>query len=214
LEAIARFVQQLIGEIGYPGILVLMALESTMVPIPSELVMPFAGYLAFKGDFSLPMVILMNTLGAIIGSLACYAFAARAGKPVLLRYRRWLFINVEHLEKTEAFFARHGSATVFVARLIPVVRHFISLVAGLGRMNPGKFLLQTILGSTLWGGFLSVLGYELGANWESVAKSVKRFDLILGLAIIGVGVYFFVRHRKKVLAERRAREADSTAEDR
>jgi membrane protein DedA with SNARE-associated domain len=207
-QALAEYAQQIISQIGYPGILVLMALESTMVPIPSELVMPFAGYLAMKGTFTLPMVILMNTLGAIVGSLACYYLGSWGGKPLIDRYGKYLFVKRHDLEKTQAFFARHGSATVFIARLIPVVRHFISLVAGLAKMPLPQFLLQTVLGATLWGGFLAVLGYELGPKWEAMAKSVKHIDLIIGLTVIAIGVVFFLRHRKRVLAERRAGEVD------
>jgi membrane protein DedA with SNARE-associated domain len=208
-QALAEYAQHLIAQIGYPGILVLMALESTMVPIPSELVMPFAGFLALKGVFSLPLVIAMNTFGAIIGSLACYYIGSWGGKPLVDRYGKYLFVNQHDLEKTQGFFARHGSATVFIARFIPVVRHFISLVAGLAKMSVPKFLLQTVLGATLWGGFLAVLGYELGPKWEAMAKSVKHIDLFIGLGVIGVGVIFFFRHRSRVLAARRTAAVDT-----
>jgi membrane protein DedA with SNARE-associated domain len=208
-QALAEYAQQIIAQIGYPGILILMALESTMVPIPSELVMPFAGFLALKGVFSLPLVIAMNTCGAIIGSLGCYYIGSWGGKPLIDRYGKYLFVNQHDLEKTQTFFARHGSATVFVARLIPVVRHFISLVAGLAKMSLWKFLLQTVLGATLWGGFLAVLGYELGPKWEAMAKSVKHIDLFIGLGVIGVGVIFFLRHRSRVLAARKTAAVDT-----
>jgi membrane protein DedA with SNARE-associated domain len=208
-HAIADFVQSFVLDIGYIGIFVLMVFESTMVPVPSVLVMPFAGFLAQQGHFSLPIVIAMNTCGAIVGSLACYWLGRSGGTPLLIKYGKYVFVKHEDLIKTERFFARHGGATVFIARLVPVVRHFISLVAGVAQMRMWMFLLQTILGATLWGGFLAVLGYVLGANWEAVAKMMKRVDLLIGIGIIALGAYFFLRHRKKVLAERGGAPADT-----
>jgi membrane protein DedA with SNARE-associated domain len=208
LQAISEFVQSFILDIGYLGIFALMVLESTMIPVPSMLVMPFAGYLAQQGHFSLPLVIAMNSAGAIVGSFAFYWLGALGGKPLLLRYGKYCFVKKDDIDKTEAFFARRGGWTVFIARLLPVVRHFISLVAGIARMRMPLFLLQTVLGATLWGGFLAVLGYQLGANWEGVVQSMKRVDLIVGVLILGLAVYFFLRHRKRVLAQRAGKSAD------
>ena len=185
LHAIADFAQKTILEMGYLGIFVLMVLESTMVPVPSTLVMPFAGYLAAQGHFSLPLVIAMNGAGAIVGSLACYWLGAAGGKPLLLKYGKYVLVKKSDVEKTEKFFESHGSATVFIARLLPVIRHFISIPAGIARMNMGKFLLQTFLGATLWGGGLAVLGYQIGANWSKVGKYMKRGDLIFGALVAG-----------------------------
>ena len=181
LHAIADFAQKTILEMGYLGIFVLMVLESTMVPVPSTLVMPFAGYLAAQGHFSLPLVIAMNGAGAIVGSLACYWLGAAGGKPLLLKYGKYVLVKKADVDKTEKFFESHGSATVFIARLLPVIRHFISIPAGIARMNIWKFLLQTLLGATVWGGFLAVFGYQVGANWSKVSKYMKRIDLVLSL---------------------------------
>lgn len=211
LQAISDFVQGFILDIGYLGIFVLMVMESTMIPVPSMLVMPFAGYLAQQGHFSLPMVIAMNSAGALVGSFLFYWVGALGGKPLLLRYGKYCFVKQEDLDKTEAFFARRGGWTVFIARLLPVVRHFISLAAGVARMRMPLFLLETVLGATLWGGFLAVLGYELGANWEAVVKSMKRIDLIAAAVVVVTLVYFFLRHRKQVLAAQRASEAAGKA---
>ncbi|MCC6996513.1 MAG: DedA family protein [Deltaproteobacteria bacterium] len=207
LHAIADFAQKTILEMGYLGIFVLMVLESTMVPVPSTLVMPFAGYLAAQGHFSLPLVIAMNGAGAIVGSLACYWLGAAGGKPLLLKYGKYVLVKKSDVEKTEKFFESHGSATVFIARLLPVIRHFISIPAGIARMNMGKFLLQTFLGATLWGGGLAVLGYQIGANWSKVGKYMKRVDLIFGALVAVVLLVLLVRWLRK----RKAPGADAAA---
>lgn len=201
LESFAHFVQNIVVELGYPGLFVLIALESTLVPIPSELVMPFAGFLAARGDFSLPVVIVINSLGALVGSGACYAIGRFGGKPLLLRYGKWFLIRRHDIEKTEKFFAEHGKATILVARFVPVVRHIISLPAGLARMRLVPFFVQTFIGSTIWGSFLIVLGYELGSRWDTVANKIKKFDLVIGImvvvAVVGLAVRFYVRRRRR-----------------
>lgn len=207
LHAIADFAQKTILDMGYLGIFVLMVLESTMVPVPSTLVMPFAGYLAAQGHFSLPLVIAMNGAGAIVGSLACYWLGAAGGKPLLLKYGKYVLVKKSDVDKTEKFFESHGSATVFIARLLPVIRHFISIPAGIARMNMGKFLLQTFLGATLWGGGLAVLGYQIGANWSKVGKYMKRVDLIFGALVAVVLLVLLVRWLRK----RKAPGADAAA---
>ena len=128
---------------------------------------------------------------------------------LLVKYGKWFLIRKHDIEKTEKWFADHGKATIFFARLVPVVRHIISLPAGVARMPLRPFLVQTFLGSTLWGSFLILLGYYLGANWESVANKVKRFDLVIGLvivvALLGIGIRFYVkRRRERGLAENNA----------
>jgi membrane protein DedA with SNARE-associated domain len=204
-QKIAEYAQHLIGSIGYWGIFVLMILESTMVPIPSTLVMPFAGYLAQQGKLdhwgspllSLTVVILCNGIGAIVGSLACYVLGAAGGKPLLVRYGKYVLVREEDLKKTEKFFADHGQGTIFIARLLPVVRHFISIPAGIARMNVGKFTLQTFLGATVWGGGLAVFGYEVGQNWYSIAKYLKRADLIVGSLLILTVLILVIRWYRK-----------------
>ena len=196
---------------GYLGIFALMVLESTMVPIPSTLVMPFAGYLAAQGHFSLPLVIAMNGAGAIVGSLGCYWLGAAGGKPLLLKYGKYVLVKKEDVERTEKFFASHGSATVFIARLLPVIRHFISIPAGVARMRIDKFLLQTFLGATLWGGFLAVVGYQVGANWAKVSKYMKRIDLIVAGILAVLAVVLVVRWVRKKRAAARAAPRDAAA---
>jgi membrane protein DedA with SNARE-associated domain len=211
LQDFAHAVQNLVVSLGYPGLFLLIVLESTMVPIPSLLVMPFAGYLAAQGEFSLPVILIINSLGALTGSLLSYWLGAAGGKPILLRYGKYLFIRAKDLEKTEEYFARHGGKTIFIGRFLPVVRHLISIPAGIARMPLPKFLTLTFLGASIWGGGLMVLGYQLGSNWESIAAKAKRVDLLIAgvivLVILAVAVRFVLRRRREQAAQKTAESA-------
>ena len=147
--------------------------------------------------------------GALVGSGLCYWLGAAGGKPLLLKYGKYFLIRQKDIEKTENWFASHGKATVLVARFVPVVRHIISLPAGIARMRLLPFLVQTFIGATLWGGFLILLGYYMGEHWDTVANKLKRFDLVIGgaivVAVLVIGVRFFVkRRRERALAENKA----------
>lgn len=206
LEQFAHWVTGIVHDLGYLGIFILITLESTLVPIPSELVMPAAGFGAANGDFSLPLVLVINSAAALLGSGIGYWIGRAGGKPLLLRYGKFLLIRKHDIEKTETYFQKHGKATIFIGRLLPVVRHFISIPAGIARMPLGSFFLQTFLGATLWGGFLIVLGYEMGANWESVAKQIKHFDLAIGgiiiLGLLALVIRFVVRRRREAASQK------------
>lgn len=209
MQEVAKFFQHVIETLGYPGIFLLVVLESTLVPVPSTLVFPFAGFLAAKGLFSLPVVLAINSIGAVVGSGLCYWLGAAGGKPLLLKYGKYFLIRQKDIEKTESWFASHGKATILVARFVPVVRHIISLPAGIARMRLLPFLVQTFIGATLWGGFLILLGYYMGEHWDTVANKLKRFDLVIGgaivVAVLVFGVRFFVkRRRERALAENNA----------
>lgn len=201
LESIASSIQQFIHDVGYPGLLVLIILESTLVPVPSELVMPFAGFLASRGEFTLPMVLVVNTTGAMIGSSISYAIGLYAGRPFLDRYGKYFLIRKDDIEKTHGFFERRGRITVFLARFIPVVRHIISVPAGIARMRFDAFLLLTAAGATIWGGALILLGYFLGSRWDSFASSLKRVDLLIGglivLTVVAIVIRFVIRRRRE-----------------
>jgi len=209
LEQFAHFVQGIVLDVGYPGLFLLILLESTLIPIPSELVMPFAGFLAQRGDFSLPVVLLINSTAALVGSGLCYAIGAAGGKPLLLRYGKYVLVRRKDIEKTETYFARHGRATILIGRFLPVVRHIISIPAGIARMPLVPFFTQTFIGSTIWGSALIFLGYGLGSRWDDVAEKLKRVDLLVGLAIILVCVAIAVRF---VLRRRRERAAAEGSE--
>lgn len=201
LQDFAHAVQGLVVDLGYPGLFILIVLESTMVPIPSLLVMPFAGYLASQGHFSLPVILVINSTGALLGSALSYWLGAAGGKPLLLKYGKYVFVRPKDIEKTEEFFAKHGKWTVLIGRFLPVVRHIISIPAGVARMPLVPFFTQTFIGSTLWGGGLMILGYELGSRWEGIAAKAKRVDLVIALAIVlvlvAIGIRFVLKRRRE-----------------
>lgn len=202
-EAFSDWVQGIVRAGGYPVVFALITLESTLVPIPSELVMPFAGFMAWKGEFSLPVILVINSVGAVVGSGICYWIGVVGGKPFLVNYGKYFLVRQHEIERTEAFFARHGKKTILIARFLPVVRHIISVPAGIARMPLPGFFLQTFLGSTLWGGTLILVGYYVGANWEALTSTLKRVDHVIGailvLALVALGIRFVVRRRRERL---------------
>lgn len=201
IEQFAHFVQDIVERLGYPGLFVLITLESTLVPIPSELVMPFAGALAAAGKMSLPLVLAINSSAALLGSGICYWLGAKGGKPLLLRYGKFIGVRRKDVERTETYFARHGRATILIGRFLPVVRHIISVPAGIARMPLVPFFTQTFIGATIWGSVLIMIGYELGAQWDSVATKLKHVDMIVGVGIVivllAMGIRFVVRRRRE-----------------
>ena len=201
LESFAHWVQSVVRDLGYPGVFLLITLESTLVPIPSELVMPFAGYMASQGEFSLPVILIINSAAALLGSGLCYWIGVVGGKPFLVKYGKFFLVRQHDIERTEVFFAKHGKATILIGRFLPVIRHVISVPAGIARMPLRGFFLQTFLGSTIWGGVLILLGYTIGANWEVFARTLKRVDLLIGiillLTLVALGIRFVVRRRRE-----------------
>jgi membrane protein DedA with SNARE-associated domain len=201
LESIALWIQGIVHDAGYLGVFILITLESTLVPIPSELVMPFAGFMASQGKFSLPVILVINSTAALLGSGLCYWIGVVGGKPFLENYGKYFLLRQHDIVKTEAFFAKHGKKTILIARFLPVIRHVISVPAGIARMPLPGFFLQTFLGSTIWGGALILLGYYVGANWKVFAETLKRVDLLIGvilvLALVALGIRFVVRRRRE-----------------
>ena len=214
LNEIAHKVQQVVVDLGYPGLFLLIVLESTMVPIPSLLVMPFAGFLASKGEFSLPLILVLNSTAALTGSMLSYWLGAAGGKPLLLKYGKYVFVRPKDIEKTEEYFAKHGGKTIFIGRFLPVVRHLISIPAGIARMPIAPFAGLTLAGASIWGGGLMVLGYWLGENWEPVAKKAKKFDLVIAglvvLFIVGIAARFYLNRKRAQAAAKAAAESTST----
>ncbi|OGC92896.1 MAG: hypothetical protein A2W25_10110 [candidate division Zixibacteria bacterium RBG_16_53_22] len=185
---------------GYFGVAVLMTLESMVAPVPSEAVMPFAGFLIFEGKFTYTGVIFFSTLGSIIGSLISYYAGAWGGRPFVKRYGRYLLLDEHHLDTTERFFAKHGDKTIFICRFIPVVRHLISIPAGVGRMNLAKFCIYTVVGAGLWNAFLTYVGYRLKENWTVVRKYSEIVDIIVLAILVIIAAYFIIhlyRYRKQ-----------------
>ncbi|MGE0546236.1 MAG: DedA family protein [Kofleriaceae bacterium] len=203
LESLGQVVQEIVNTLHYPGLFFLIVLESTMIPVPSLLVMPFAGYLASPevGVFSLPVILVINSAGAMTGSLLSYWFGAAGGKPLLLKYGKYIFVRPKDIEKTERFFATHGKWTVLIGRFLPVIRHIISIPAGVARMKLSTFITQTFIGSTVWGGGLMVLGYVVGDQWKPIVAKAKRVDVVFAalivVAILVVVVRFVLRRRRE-----------------
>jgi membrane protein DedA with SNARE-associated domain len=186
-----------IGALGYSGIFLLMAMESSVIPIPSELVMPPAGYLAHQGQMNIWAAILMGTVGSLVGAYANYYAAHYLGRPLLLKYGKYVWITEEKFAKVERYFKDHGEISTFIGRLLPVVRHLISLPAGLAGMNHVKFSLYTLAGAGIWVTILTWIGYVIGAEQELIMKYSHQ-ALIGVVAVSTVIIYFYVRnHRKK-----------------
>lgn len=192
-ETLLHYITQLISYLGYPGVFVLMTLESMIAPVPSEMVMPFAGFLIYTGQFQMIWVIVISGLGSITGSLLSY-WMGRKGEAIVLRYGRYLLLNPHHLRWTEAFFFRHGSKTIFISRFIPVVRHLISIPAGLGKMRLAPFIIYTAIGATLWNAFLTYLGLWLKEHWIIIHRYSHTLDLlVIGGGVLALGGYLIWR---------------------
>ena len=194
-ELISNLAVRCLEVAGYAGAGALMALESMIVPIPSEAVMPFVGFQVADGKWTLWAAIVATSLGSIVGSLLSYLMGYYGGKPFVLRAGKYLLLNVHDLERTEQFFHRRsGVVTLFISRFIPVIRHFVSIPAGIGRMPLAPFLLTTLLGATLWNTFLLFCGMKLREHWSVVQKYSHQVDYVV-IAVILIGIVWFVRRR-------------------
>jgi len=204
LGAIGAFILSVISSLGYAGIFVFMILESMVFPIPSELVMPFAGFVAAQGQLNLILVIVFSTIGSIIGSLLSYYMGKRWGSRLIVSYGKYIFVDIDDLKKTEEWFKKRGELTIFASRLIPVVRHLISLVAGIGKMNVKKFSLYTIMGAAVWNSLLAYLGYVLGQHWDEVTSYTEELNIIVVILLVIGCMYYVYRHlkRRKKIANR------------
>jgi membrane protein DedA with SNARE-associated domain len=188
-------------KLGYPGIFLLMAMESSVIPIPSELVMPPAGYWAAEGKMSMAVAILCGTLGSLVGAYINYFVARHLGRPLLLKYGRYIWISEHKFARVESFFLRHGEISTFIGRLLPVVRHLISLPAGLAGMNHLRFTLYTLLGAGIWVTVLTWIGYFIGENQELIMRYSHQ-ALIVVLICCAVLIAVYVRlHRRKTIRE-------------
>ena len=197
LSTLVSWIVEAISAGGYLGVLVLMAIESACIPLPSEVIMPFAGYLASVGRFSLIGAATMGALGCNVGSTVTYFVAIKGGRPVVERWGRYLLFGAGELGRTEQFFARYGALTVFVGRLLPVVRTFIAFPAGLARMPMMKFQIYTFLGSWPWCFALAYAGFVLGRRWHgdpTFRKIFHQFDAIVVIALLGGFGWFVWSH--------------------
>lgn len=205
MAAIAGWITAVISAGGYAGVAALMALESACIPLPSEIIMPFAGYLATTGRFSLFGVALAGAIGCNIGSTIAYVVGATGGRRAIDRFGDWILLNHKDLDRAEWFFARFGRAAVFIARLLPVVRTFIAFPAGMARMRQLPFQIYTFLGSFIWCYGLALAGNELGRRWESdptLGLYLKHADVAIVVLLVAGFAWFLWRR----LGRRRSRE--------
>ena len=193
LALVSQFILSVITAGGYPGIVLLMAVESACVPLPSEIIMPFSGYLVGQGRFTLWGVGVAGALGCNLGSIVAYGVGAYGGRPAIERYGRYLLVTRRDLEWADRWFSRYGEATVFFARLLPIIRTFIALPAGIARMNFLRFNLYTFLGSLPWCLGLAYLGLEFGEHWEETIRPwFQKFDAVIGIALLLALAWFLV----------------------
>lgn len=207
-------VTQIYESVGYLGVVFWVALESVIIPIPSELVLPFAGFLVGEGTALEPitgqawnywLTVLAGTLGATVGALIAYAIGAWGGRPILERWGRYFGVGAADLDRADDFFARHGEAASFFGRMIPVVRSLVSFAAGIAHMNLWKFTIFSFLGSLPWTALLVFAGVQLGANWESVGAWLKRFEYaIVAILVVIVVAWIWLR----IIKPRRAARAN------
>lgn len=194
-EAVSNFAIKCLDLTGYFGAGLLMALESMIAPIPSEAVMPFVGFLVADGSWNLWLSIAVTSLGSLIGSFTSYYMGYYGGKPMVLKIGRYLLLNPHDLVITEKFFHRRGGLlTVFISRFVPVVRHLISIPAGIGRMPLIPFLLVTLVGATLWNTFLLLCGMKLREHWPVVQTYSHQIDVVV-LIVLLAGLGFFIKSR-------------------
>jgi len=200
-EFLIHYFTLFIEKTGYLGVGLLMTGESMVLPIPSEAVLPFAGFAWFEGKMTFILIVIVSTVGSIIGSLLSYYIGAYLGRPFISRFGKYLLLNEHHLEATENFFKKYGEKTIFISRFIPVVRHLISLPAGTGRMRMDKFILYTAIGAALWNAFLTYVGFLLGSNWEKIRTYSEILDIIIVIAIVAAIIYFIWKrkHSKRVM---------------
>jgi membrane protein DedA with SNARE-associated domain len=196
IEILASFIIATISSGGYIGVIILMAIESACIPLPSEIIMPFSGYLVFRGEFDLFWVGLAGAVGCVVGSVPAYYLGLYGGRPIIERYGKYVLISHHDLDIADRWFARYGDWAIFFSRLLPVVRTFISFPAGVARMNVSRFILYTLVGSFPWCLGLAYIGMKLGQNWGTLGVYFHKFDMVIGGLFAAGALYYIFRHLK------------------
>ena len=191
-----EFITSFISSVGYVGIFLLMVLESALIPIPSEIIMQFSGFLASTGKFGPILVVLAGSLGNLVGSILTYYLGLKVGRPVIIRYGKYIFLKKEHLEFTERLFKNYGDKISFVGRLLPVIRTYVSLPAGIGRTNFTKFVFYTLVGSLIWNSMLTFTGMQLGNNWKNISRYSTYLDVVTICILAGFSIWIMLKFRK------------------
>lgn len=197
LSILATFIIYVISSLGYAGIFIAMAIESACIPLPSEIIMPFSGYLVYKGEFSLFWVSMYGALGCVAGSIIAYYAGIVGGRPFAFKYGKYLLISNKDILMAEEWFEKYGEAAIFFSRLLPVIRTFISLPAGIAGMEIKRFIIYSFIGSLPWCYALAYIGQKLGENWNTLGTYFHKFDIAIGILIIGAGIWWVRRHFKK-----------------
>ena len=209
---LVEFAVAVIDRLGYAGVFFLMTLESMVAPVPSEGVMPFAGFLVADGRMDLWVVTLVATLGSLLGSWLSYEMGRHLGRPFVERWGRFVLVSHHDLDATDRFFGRVGAWAVFVGRFVPVVRHLISIPAGVARMRMDRFLIATATGAFCWNLLLTWIGMQLGANWERLGGWLEPIDIAVLIVGVGLVVWFVASHVRRIRQESRAGPDPSAAE--
>ena len=203
LEIISALIVSTISTLGYSGVVLLMAIESACIPLPSEIIMPFSGYLVSKGEMNLWLVGVAGAVGCVVGSMIAYWVGMYGGRPVIEKYGRYILISHHDLDLADRWFARYGEIIVFVSRLLPAIRTFIAFPAGVARMNIARFIIYTFAGSLPWCIGLAYVGQKLGEQWDKdprLKSLFHRFDFVIGILIVIAAAWWIwrhVRHSKK-----------------
>ena len=208
IETLKTFTVGTIGQLGYFGIVLLMAIESACIPLPSEIIMPFAGYLVFMGHMNLWMAALVGAIGCNVGSEIAYWIGYSGGRAAIYRYGRYVLLSPKELDIAEKWFAKHGEKTVFIARLLPVIRTFIAFPAGVAKMNRLKFHIYTFVGSYPWCLLLAWAGFKMGQAWDDTNSPLRhvlhKADAVI-IALVLIGIIWFVRSRIKAFKSMKER---------
>ena len=191
---LASFIIGGISMLGYSGVALMMAIESMCIPLPSEIIMPFSGYLVSQGRFSLIGIAIAGSVGSVIGSALAYWVGIYGGRKFIEKYGKYFLISKHDLDIADRFFAKYGTSAVFFSRMLPVVRTFISLPAGISKMNFKKFIIYTFVGSLPWCYGLGFLGQKLGEHWNTLGVYFHKFDAVIGVIIIASIIWFVRRH--------------------
>jgi membrane protein DedA with SNARE-associated domain len=197
IELLSAFIVATISALGYGGIILLMAIESACIPLPSEIIMPFSGYLVYTGELNLWIVSVAGAIGCVLGSLVAYWVGMYGGRPFIEKYGRYVLISHHDLDLADRWFDRFGEVIVFASRLLPVIRTFIAFPAGVSRMNVKKFVIYTFLGSLPWCLGLAYVGQKLGEQWDTnptLKTLFHRFDFVIGIAIVLAAIWWIWRH--------------------
>ena len=188
------FFERLYATFGYVGVAAAMAIESACIPLPSEVILPMAGWMVSRGLFDFWLTAIAGTIGCVIGSSIAYGVGAYGGRPLLERYGRYVLINTHDIDTADNWFRKYGEGTAFFSRMLPVVRTFISLPAGVARMNFPRFILYTALGSLLWSIALVYVGRALGDHWNAVGAVLRQFDYVIVVLIVVLIALYIYRH--------------------